>query len=53
MALYPFVWLAARLETKRHRSGPEHARGEEDLFRWMVKPAMLVSEQLLLTAYKK
>ena len=53
MALYPFVWLAARLETKKHRSGPEHARGEEDLFRWMVKPAMLVSEQLLLTAEKK
>jgi len=53
MALYPLVWLATRLETKRHRGGPEHARGEEDLFRWMVKPAMLVSEQLLVTAVKR
>jgi SAM-dependent methyltransferase len=53
MALYPLVWLATRLETKRHRGGPEHARGEQDLFRWMVKPAMLVSEQLLVTAVKQ
>jgi len=52
LLLYPFVWIAARIETRRHRSGPEHARGEADLFRWMVRPAMLVSEQLLLTARK-
>jgi SAM-dependent methyltransferase len=50
--LYPFVWLATRLETRRHRGGAEHATGEEDLFRWMTKPAMLGSEQLLLTAKK-
>ena len=50
--LYPFVWLATRLETRKHRSGPAHAAGEEDLFRWMTTPAMLGSEQLLLTARK-
>ena len=52
LLLYPFVWLATRIETRRHRSGADHARGEEDLFQWMVRPAMLVSEQLLLTARK-
>jgi SAM-dependent methyltransferase len=52
LLLYPFVWVATRIETRRHRSGADHARGEEDLFRWMTKPAMLVSEQLLLTARK-
>jgi SAM-dependent methyltransferase len=52
LLLYPFVWLSTRVETRRHRSGAEHARGEEDLFQWMVRPAMLVSEQLLLTARK-
>jgi SAM-dependent methyltransferase len=52
LVLYPLVWLATRVETRRHRSGPAHARGEDDLFRWMTRPAMLVSEQLLLTARK-
>jgi len=50
--LYPFIWLSTRLETRRHRSGSGHAAGEEDLFRWMTRPAMLGSEQLLLTARK-
>jgi SAM-dependent methyltransferase len=50
--LYPLVRLATRLETRKHRSGNLHAAGEEDLFRWMTKPAMLGSEQLLLTAGK-
>ena len=49
---YPLVWLATRLETHRQRGGPAHAAGEEDLFRWMTRPAMLGSEQLLLTARK-
>jgi SAM-dependent methyltransferase len=53
MLLYPFVWLATRLETRRHRGGPEHARGEENLFRWMVSFPMLFSEQLLLTARRE
>ncbi|HEY1251479.1 MAG TPA: methyltransferase domain-containing protein [Thermoanaerobaculia bacterium] len=52
LAAYPLVWLATRLETRRHRGGPAHAEGEEDLFRWMTRPAMLASEQLLLTARK-
>jgi SAM-dependent methyltransferase len=50
LALYPLVWVATRLETRRHRGDAEHARGEEDLFRWMVSIPMLFSEQLLLTA---
>lgn len=50
--LYPLFYAATRLETRRHRSGPAHAAGEEDLFRWMMRPAMLGSEQLLLTARK-
>ena len=50
--LYPFVWLSTRIETRRHRSSAEHARGEDDLFAWMTTPAMLGSEQLLLTARK-
>ncbi len=52
LLLDPFVWLATRVETRRHRSGPAHARGEDDLFHWMTRPAMLVSEQLLVTARK-
>jgi SAM-dependent methyltransferase len=53
LLLYPFVWLATRIETLRHRGDAAHASGEEDLFRWMTRPAMLVSEQLLLTARKR
>ncbi|MEP6994312.1 MAG: class I SAM-dependent methyltransferase [Acidobacteriota bacterium] len=52
LAAYPLLWLATRWETRRHRGGDAHARGEEDLFRWMRHPAMLGSEQLLLTARK-
>ena len=51
--LYPLVWLSTRLETRRHRGGEAHGRGEEDLFRWMTRPAMLGSEQLLLIARKR
>jgi SAM-dependent methyltransferase len=47
----PLVWIATRLETRERRPA-ERARGEKDLFRWMVHPAMLASEQLLLTARK-
>ena len=53
LAAYPFVWLATLVETSRRRTGETHARGERDLFRWMVHPAMLGSEQLLLTAKKE
>ena len=52
LALYPLVWAASRMETSRRHSSPEHARGERDLFRWMVHPAMLASEQLLVIARK-
>ncbi len=54
LAAYPLVWLATRLETRRHRERLRHpyGEGEDDLFRWMTRPAMLASEQLLLTARK-
>lgn len=54
LAAYPLVWIATRLETRRHRRGAaaRFGEGEDDLFRWMTRPAMLASEQLLLTARK-
>ncbi|MGH9398742.1 MAG: methyltransferase domain-containing protein [Thermoanaerobaculia bacterium] len=52
LVFYPLVWLATRVETSRRRTGDAHARGERDLFHWMTRPAMLASEQLLLTARK-
>jgi SAM-dependent methyltransferase len=45
LLLYPVVWLATLAEIR----GDE---GERDLFRWMVDPAMLASEQLLIVARK-
>ena len=55
LAFFPLIWLATRRETRRHRrgAGAGFGEGEDDLFRWMTRPAMLVSEQLLLTARKK
>jgi SAM-dependent methyltransferase len=55
LAAYPFIWLATRRETRGHRRGAAepYGVGEDDLFRWMTRPAMLASEQLLLTARKK
>lgn len=40
--LYPFLWLATRAEIR-----------EKGLARWMLHPAMLASEQLLLIAAKR
>jgi len=37
--LYPLIWINTRAEIR-----------DRDLFRWMVHPAMLASEQLLLVA---
>jgi SAM-dependent methyltransferase len=45
LLFYPLIWLATRLET-----GSDE--GERDLRRWMLHPAMLASEQLLLVAVK-
>lgn len=39
--LYPLLWLNTRAEIR-----------DRDLFRWMMHPAMLASEQLLLIAQK-
>ena len=40
--LYPLLWLNTRAEIR-----------DRDLFRWMMHPAMLASEQLLLIAGKR
>src|SRR5689334_7040742 len=55
LAFSPLIWLATRRETRRHRRGADarFGEGEDDLFRWMTRPAMLASEQLLLTARKR
>lgn len=50
--LYPLFWLSARMETRRRRGSGLRREGEADLFRWLVSPAMLASEQLLVTARK-
>jgi hypothetical protein len=41
LLLYPLFWIATRAEV-----------GKGDLFRWMMHPAMLASEQLLLVTRK-
>ncbi len=48
MALYPLVALATWFETRR--GAGERRAGERDLRRWMLHPAMLLSEQLLVRA---
>ncbi len=52
LLLYPLFWLFTRLATKRHVAPGPRREGEDDLFRWMVHPAMLASEQLLVVAKK-
>lgn len=52
MLLYPLLWLASRYETRHHIPPGERRHGEEDLFHWLVHPALLGSEQLLLLAQK-
>jgi 2-polyprenyl-3-methyl-5-hydroxy-6-metoxy-1,4-benzoquinol methylase len=50
--LFPLLWLFTRMETSRRVSKGLHERGEKDLLRWMMHPAMLASEQLLLIGQK-
>lgn len=47
---YPLLWLATQVSTREKITSDEHARGERDLRHWMMTPAMLASEQLLLVA---
>ncbi len=49
LLLYPLFWLGTRLKIHRRRKEAAiFSRGEQDLFRWMVKPAMLSSDQILV-----
>jgi 2-polyprenyl-3-methyl-5-hydroxy-6-metoxy-1,4-benzoquinol methylase len=50
LLLYPVFWLSSRLEMGRKKGDELWRKGERDLFRWMVHPAMLYSEQILLVA---
>ncbi|MBI2212585.1 MAG: class I SAM-dependent methyltransferase [Acidobacteria bacterium] len=49
---YPLFWLATQLGTRERVTSEAHRRGERDLRRWMLSPAMLASEQLLVVATK-
>jgi len=49
---YPVVWLATQLGTREKITSDEHRKGEHDLRKWMLSPAMLASEQLLVVARK-
>lgn len=50
LLFYPLLWLAARLKFGRRVDNDAWRNGERDLFHWMVHPAMVASEQLLVTA---
>lgn len=52
LLFYPFYWIAAKLETSKRIENDLHRKGERDLFRWMLHPALLASEQLLIVAKK-
>jgi 2-polyprenyl-3-methyl-5-hydroxy-6-metoxy-1,4-benzoquinol methylase len=49
---FPFIALTVARETSHRLISPLHAEGERNLRRWMLHPAMLFSEQLLLVARK-
>ncbi|MGK2858436.1 MAG: methyltransferase domain-containing protein [Thermoanaerobaculia bacterium] len=49
---YPIFWLATILGIREKITTEEHRLGERDLRRWMLSPAMLASEQLLVHARK-
>ena len=50
--LFPFLWFFSRMETRKRVSKGIQESGEKDLFKWMMHPAMLASEQLLVIAQK-
>jgi len=53
LLLYPIVLLYTFLETRGNKKANSTFRkGEKDLFRWLVHPALLSSEQLLVVAKK-
>ncbi len=52
LLLYPGVALMTWLQLRRDRETGAQRRGALDLCRWMLDPAMLCSEQLLVVARK-
>jgi SAM-dependent methyltransferase len=52
LAGYPIFWLATQVGVRERITSEAHDRGERDLRRWMMSPAMLASEQLLVVARK-
>lgn len=53
LLLYPLFWIATRMELGKRVENEVHKEGERDLFRWMMHPAVLASEQLLIIAAKR
>jgi SAM-dependent methyltransferase len=52
LLLYPLIVLATSLEFRKEIENEAQRTGVRDLKRWMLKPAMLASEQLLVVARK-
>jgi SAM-dependent methyltransferase len=54
LLLYPLFWLATRIAFRgRPKEPAAYDLGQRDLFRWMVHPAVLTSEQLLVVARRE
>ena len=54
LLLYPIFWLCARIALRGRRKEPAaYGDGQRDLFRWMMHPAVLTSEQLLVVARRR
>jgi SAM-dependent methyltransferase len=53
LALYPLFALATWLELRKEIETEAQRRGARDLRRWMLRPAALASEQLLVVARKQ
>jgi len=53
LLLYPLLFLYTFLETRANKKAKcIFRKGEKDLFRWLIHPALLSSEQLLVVARK-
>lgn len=52
LALYPLIAVCSALEFRKEIENETQRRGARDLRRWMLRPQMLASEQLLVVARK-
>lgn len=52
LLLYPLIAIATWLELRKEIDNAEQREGVRDLRHWMLRPAMLASEQLMVVARK-